>query len=71
MLMIFIELSGLTARAELEHLAQRFKQDPTCQNTQILASLEQADLYLLVAEFNKAPQIHWPDKARVWSFRRL
>lgn len=69
MTVLFIELGGSTARAQLETLAQQLQARPDCHSTRLLANTEQ-DLHLLVSEWQQAEvQLEPPSGARLWRFQ--
>ena len=70
MIVLFIELGGSTARAQLETLAQQLSYRPDCQRTRLLFNSQQ-DLHLLVSEWPAEGDVQFepPPGARLWRFQ--
>ncbi len=71
MLTLFIESGTPTAKTDLEALRATLQEQEEVVRLTLLGSLERPGLYLLVCECERAPQVLWPEGARVWRFERL
>jgi len=65
----FFELHGPQARDRLHRLGSALEEDGA--RVTLLASRDEPDLYLLVAESDRAPAQAPPDGCRVWTFERV
>ncbi len=66
---IFFERSGEDARAILEAFRAELLRAEACQEVVLLASAQQADLYLLVAIWANDTLPAAPEGTKLWIFR--
>lgn len=67
MQVVFVELQGEEARATLEDYARALKKLSHCQSTRLLKNTGEAR-FLLVTEWQQAPELAPPEGSSMWSF---
>lgn len=70
MQVIFIELQGEEARATLENYARALEKLPHCQSARLLKNTQEAR-FLLVTEWQQAPDLLPPKGSSMWSFQDI
>ena len=69
MLTIFFERSGEDAKATLKAFRSELLRAGACREVKLLASAQQADLYLLVATWADDAPPAAPEGTKLWVFR--